>query len=91
MYINVVGISVQHVHWRGYFGIVPISYPALFHRALPCNIGESSVGKLLLSLTSMVIKTFGAFFHLEKHLQRLFGLFYEFWGVFIMSCLGSGG
>ena len=41
---------------------------------------------LLPSLKITVIKAFGVFGHLEKHLQCLFGLFYDFWGVFITSC-----
>ena len=42
---------------------------------------------LIFNLIAMVIEAFGAFNHLEKHLSCLFGLLYDFWGVFVMFCL----
>ena len=73
---------MPQVLWHcAYFNMVWISRPALFYRALLYNIGET---QLLPSLTAMVIEAFGAFNHLLKHLQCLFGLFYSIWGAFII-------
>ena len=60
-------------------------------RALPCNIGKRSLYNLLSCLMAVVIKAFGVFGCLEKHLKYLFGLFYDFWGVFITSFLRNDG
>ena len=64
------GVSnlVQRTFWSGYFSTVPASNPALFHRVLPCNIGERFMVNLLPSLIAMIIEAFGALSCLENHL-----------------------
>ena len=83
-------ILIWWIHWYSNYVMVPTSYPALFCRALPCNIGESSALHLIFSLKSMIVEAFWVFTCLGKRLKCLFNLFYNFWGVFIVSCLGSG-
>ena len=66
------------------------THPSLLCRALPWNIGKFFAGNLLPSLTTIVIEAFRKFCGLGKCLKCLHGLFYDFWGVFVTSCLRSG-
>ena len=83
-------VLAQCIHQHN-FSMVAISCPALFHRALSCKIGKSSAISLVSSLMAMVIEAFGVFSYLVKHLQCLFGLIYDFWDVFVISCFESVG
>ena len=47
---------VQFIHWHGNFSTGAINCQALFHRALPCNAGESSSINFLPSLIEMVLR-----------------------------------
>ena len=59
-------VLVQHIHWRGYFGVAPTSYPALLLKALPHNVGIPSVVTLLPSCHSKGNLFLGVSVHLEK-------------------------
>ena len=59
----------QCIYWYSNFGLVPISCSTLFHKVLPCNSGKIPVVNLLPSLRSMLIKAFGAYDYLGKHLK----------------------
>ena len=51
-------VLAQCIHQHN-FSMVPLSCPALFHRALSRKIGESSAFSLVPSLMVMVTEAFG--------------------------------
>ena len=87
-------MSALHIYWHStYIGMVymlvwcKINLLVLILKISSSNVGECSIGNRLPSLMELVIEPFREFYSLEKHSLCSFGLFYNFWGIFIISCL----